>query len=139
MRFVVINMMLPLDAKPEDVMVKIAKETRLTPPQFTFRILKRSIDSRKGQVNFVYSAVIDTPRFVSGRNVLPYKEPEPVDIPKSHLKDRPIIVGFGPAGFFAGLVLARSGAKPIILERGKAVEERAKDVETLKKERHPQP
>src|SRR5574344_1746514 len=133
MKFVVTNLLLPLGSKPEDLMVKIAKETRLTPPMFTFRVLKRSIDSRKGQVNFVYSAVIETSRYVSGRNVLPYKEPEPVVIPKAHFKDRPIIVGFGPAGFFAGLVLARSGARPIILERGKAVEERAKDVEALKK------
>jgi uncharacterized FAD-dependent dehydrogenase len=133
MKFVVTNLLLPLGSKPEDLMVKIAKETRLTPPMFTFRVLKRSIDSRKGQVNFVYSAVIETSRYVSGRDVLPYKEPEPVVIPKAHFKDRPIIVGFGPAGFFAGLVLARSGARPIILERGKAVEERAKDVEALKK------
>src|SRR5574344_607048 len=133
MKFVVTNLLLPLGSKQEDLMVKIAKETRLTPPMFTFRVLKRSIDSRKGQVNFVYSAVIETSRYVSGRNVLPYKEPEPVVIPKAHFKDRPIIVGFGPAGFFAGLVLARSGARPIILERGKAVEERAKDVEALKK------
>jgi len=133
MRFVVINLLLPIEAKEEDLRIKIAKETRLEPSLFTYTVLKRSLDCRKGQVNFVYSALVDTSRFINGRNVQAYKEPEPVVIPPSHLKDRPIVVGFGPAGLFAALVLARSGAKPIIIERGKAVEERAKDVEALKK------
>ncbi len=133
MRFVVINLLLPIEANEEALKIKIAKEIRLEPSFFTYTILKRSIDSRKGQVNFVYSALVETNRFINGRNVQAYKEPEPVTIPSSHFKDRPIVVGFGPAGLFTALVLARSGAKPIILERGKAVEERAKDVETLKK------
>ncbi len=42
-------------------------------------------------------------------------------------KPRPIIVGFGPAGIFAALILAQAGFKPIVLERGKAVRERTKD------------
>jgi uncharacterized protein len=133
MRFVVINLVLPVASDEEALKIKIAKEIRLEPSLFTYQVLKRSIDSRKGQVNFVYSAVVETSRFINGRNVQPYKEPEPVVIPKSHLKDRPIIVGFGPAGLFSALILARSGAKPIVLERGKAVEERADDVAALKK------
>lgn len=44
------------------------------------------------------------------------------------LKERPLVVGFGPAGMFCGLVLAMCGQKPIIIERGKDVDERAKDV-----------
>jgi uncharacterized FAD-dependent dehydrogenase len=134
MRFVVVNLTLPLGAKESELAIKIAKETRLEPKDFRYEILRRSIDSRNGQVNFVYSCVIETERYVSGRNVQAYKEIPPVLIPRSRLKDRPVIVGFGPAGMFAALVLARSGAKPIVLERGKPVEERAKDVEKLKKE-----
>jgi len=42
-------------------------------------------------------------------------------------KHRPIVIGLGPAGLFAALILAQSGFKPIILERGKAVRERTKD------------
>lgn len=41
--------------------------------------------------------------------------------------ERPIVIGFGPCGLFAGLILAQMGFKPIILERGKAVRERTKD------------
>jgi uncharacterized FAD-dependent dehydrogenase len=134
MKAIVINLSLPLESKEDDLRIKIAKEVRLPPSQFEYRILKRSIDSRKGQVSFIYSAVVESKAYLSGRNVLPYKEIPPVVIPPSHLKDRPVIVGFGPAGMFAALVLARSGAKPIVLERGKAVEERSKDVERLKKE-----
>jgi uncharacterized FAD-dependent dehydrogenase len=133
MKLVVINLLLPVTSSEEDLRIKIAKEIRLEPSLFSYSVLKRSLDCRKGQVNFVYSVVVEAPHFVNGRNVQVYHEPEPVVIPKSRLKDRPIIVGFGPAGLFAGLVLARSGAHPIILERGKAVEERAKDVEELKK------
>lgn len=45
------------------------------------------------------------------------------------LKDRPVVVGLGPAGLFCGLVLAQAGYKPIILERGKDVDRRHQDVE----------
>ncbi len=45
------------------------------------------------------------------------------------LSRRPVIAGFGPAGMFAGLVLALAGARPLILERGRDVEARARDVE----------
>jgi len=44
-----------------------------------------------------------------------------------NLHSRPVIIGFGPAGIFAALILAQSGFKPIVLERGKAVRERTKD------------
>jgi uncharacterized FAD-dependent dehydrogenase len=43
------------------------------------------------------------------------------------LQERPVVVGMGPAGLFAGLILAQSGFRPIIVERGKAVRERTKD------------
>ncbi|GAM73013.1 NAD(FAD)-utilizing dehydrogenase [Vibrio ishigakensis] len=44
-----------------------------------------------------------------------------------NLKERPVVIGFGPCGLFAGLVLAQMGFKPIIVERGKEVRERTKD------------
>ena len=50
---------------------------------------------------------------------------------EASMEHRPIIVGFGPCGMFAGLILARRGYRPIILERGKAVDDRIRDVEAF--------
>lgn len=55
-----------------------------------------------------------------------------LDIPPCALKRRPVIAGLGPAGLFAGLTLALAGARPIILERGRPVDERERDVERLR-------
>ncbi len=49
-------------------------------------------------------------------------------------KDRPVVVGFGPAGMFAGLILAEMGLKPVILERGEPVEQRIKTVQKFWKD-----
>ena len=51
---------------------------------------------------------------------------------------RPVVIGMGPCGFFAGLILAQMGFRPIILERGKAVRERTKDTWALWR-KHPNP
>lgn len=51
--------------------------------------------------------------------------------PHGTLSQRPVVVGFGPAGMFAGLLLARAGLRPIILERGGSVEERQAAVNTF--------
>ena len=55
------------------------------------------------------------------------------DVPSCDFNDRPIVVGAGPAGLFAALLLAEAGAKPILLERGLDVDERTKKVELFKK------
>ncbi len=132
MKFVIRGITLPINHKEGDLAKKIAKETRTEPKYFSYTVLRKSIDARKGDVNFVYSVVVDSSIYLRGRNLVPYEEPKPLFIPKSRLDNRPIVVGFGPAGMFASLLLARSGAKPIVLERGKCVEERSKDIDKLK-------
>lgn len=60
---------------------------------------------------------------------------KPVGQAPADLKHRPVVVGFGPCGMFAALVLAQMGFKPIVLERGKTVRERTKDTWRLWRKR----
>ncbi|MBR7072612.1 MAG: hypothetical protein IKI33_03215, partial [Eubacterium sp.] len=103
----------------------------------TLTIFKKSIDARrKDDVHFSYSVdveiALDEEQIVrkckSGKAsvVKPYSYEMPACERKSQF--RPIIVGFGPAGMLAGIILAEAGLKPIILERGKGIDERTRDV-----------
>ena len=100
-------------------------------------IFKKSIDARKkDNVHFTYSVdveiALDEEQIVkkckSGKVsiVKPYRYEAPVCNRKSEF--RPIVVGFGPAGMLAGIILAEAGQRPIILERGKGIDERTRDV-----------
>ncbi len=60
-------------------------------------------------------------------------EETPYSAPRAELNSRPIVIGFGPAGIFAALVLAEAGAAPIVLERGPDTEERVQLVDTFSK------
>ena len=112
----------------------------------SFSIFKRGVDARKSHaILFVYSLDV----LVNGEVKLlakfakdPHVKPTPDSDYKFVVKNtasknttskepRPIIVGFGPAGIFAALILAQAGFKPIVLERGKAVRERTKDTWAL--------
>lgn len=52
-------------------------------------------------------------------------------LPKNTLSARPLVVGAGPAGLFAALTLARAGARPLLIERGKPVDQRSRDVDRM--------
>ena len=107
----------------------------------SFSIFKRGVDARKSHaILFVYSLDV----VVNGEAKLlaklakdPHVKPTPdteykfVARNNTSIKSRPVIVGFGPAGIFAALILAQAGFKPIVLERGKAVRERTKDTWAL--------
>jgi uncharacterized protein len=100
-------------------------------------IFKRGLDARKSNnILFVYSLDVEVKneakllaKFARDPHVKPAPDTEYkfVASASAQLKLRPIVVGFGPAGIFAALILAQSGFKPIVLERGKAVRERTKD------------
>ncbi len=94
-------------------------------------IYKKAIDARdKNNIHFVYTLDLEInneSRFKS-RILDDNIEEKNVQI-KRRSNQRPVIVGAGPAGLFAALTLAEAGVKPIILEQGKQVEERKKDVE----------
>ena len=94
-------------------------------------IFKRSIDARKKEdIYYNYTIDIklkDKKKEDKCEKVEEYKFPE-IKVARKSIYN-PVIIGAGPAGLFAGLILVDHGIKPIIVERGKKVEERIKDVE----------
>lgn len=102
-----------------------------------FEIFKRGVDARKSHaILFVYSLDVEVKneeKLLAKFKKDPHVNPAPdtsyhfVAQASTNNTERPVIVGFGPAGIFAALILAQSGFKPIVLERGKAVRERTKD------------
>ena len=103
------------------------------------RVVRRSLDAREG-VRFVFTAEAEVRgeasvlrrcrnrRVSRAEKETPYALPAPVSAPAV----RPVVVGAGPAGLFAALVLARAGARPILIEQGKCVEERKRDVDRFR-------
>ena len=113
-------------------------------------VFRRSYDARKkSAIVFVYAldvelrseaAVLKKMRGDRNVGVTPDMEYKFVAQAPANLQHRPIVIGTGPCGIFAALILAQSGFNPIILERGKAVRERTKDTFGLwrKGELHPE-
>lgn len=106
------------------------------------KILSKSLDLRN-QEQFFYtiSLVVSTAeRFENSENFPLYKEEIPEERKKVKARgDRPLIVGFGPAGMFAALELIAYGQRPIIFERGKKIEDRSVDVRRFIQERRLNP
>lgn len=144
---------LPLDHTEADLQQAILNKLRLKPEHLRgYEIYKRSPDARnKAAIVLVYIVDVDTPqesqllkRFKKDPHVsqTPDMSYHPVTTAPSTTGatgeakqgERPIIVGMGPAGLFAGLLLAQMGFCPLILERGKPVRERTKDTFAFWKE-----
>jgi uncharacterized protein len=129
---------LPLDSQEADIKSAIVKKLGIKPEDLiSYAVFKRSYDARKkGAICFVYILDIETPkekqllqRFSKDPHVLPTPDTSYryVTHASSRLTERPIIIGCGPCGMFAGLLLAQMGFRPLILERGKAVRDRSVD------------
>ena len=116
----------------EQVFQKAILKNKIKPEEVEkWYIYKKSIDARKKE-DIYYNYTIDLglkdkKKETKYEQVEEYKFPEIQVNRKSDVS--PVIIGAGPAGLFAGLILVEHGIKPIILERGKKVEERIKDVE----------
>lgn len=95
-------------------------------------IEKKSIDARdKENVFYLLSLNVEIEnenRYLKIKNVSVFKE-NIYTIPQNRCSLSPVVAGFGPGGMFAALLLAKAGARPIVLERGKSVEERQSDID----------
>jgi uncharacterized protein len=126
--------------KHQDDEIKAALLKRLAIPEsdlIHFTIFKRGVDARKSQaILYVYSLDVEVKneanllvKFKRDQHVNPAPDTSYHFVAQSEKtsNERPVIVGFGPAGIFAALILAQSGFKPIVLERGKEVRKRTQD------------
>ena len=129
---------LPLDHPPEAIEAAILKRLGIQAADLVrYRIFRRGVDARKSHaILFVYTLDVELrneakvlARFRKDAAVTPAPDIRYQFIAQAPvgLSERPIVIGLGPAGLFAGLILAQSGFRPLILERGKAVRERTKD------------
>jgi uncharacterized FAD-dependent dehydrogenase len=141
---------LPLD-HPETAL-RAAILARLAIPDedlLGYTIFRRSYDARKkSAIVLTYSFDVDVRdeaavlrRLQGVRSIAPTPNTEYKFVAQApaHLKNRPVVIGTGPCGIFAGLILAQMGFRPIILERGKAVRERTKDTWGLWRKRTLEP
>ncbi len=134
---------LPLDPEqhPDTALHALAAQTLGLAPEAiaTLRVHKRSFDARKAELLAVYIVDVALADAAQESALLaqhaghPHIQPtpdmawRPVGQAPAGFQERPVVVGFGPCGIFAALVLAQMGFKPIVLERGKAVRERTQD------------
>ncbi|HSY26471.1 MAG TPA: FAD-dependent oxidoreductase, partial [Burkholderiaceae bacterium] len=142
---------LPLDHPEADIRAAILARLAITDEDLlAFSIFKRSYDARKkSAITLIYTLDVEIKneaqvqkRLSSNRHVVPTPDTSYHFVAQATqgLRTRPVVIGSGPCGIFAGLILAQMGFCPIILERGKAVRERTKDTFGLWRKRvlHPE-
>ena len=130
---------LGLNHREDELKAAILRALGIPEPELLgYRIRRRGYDARKsGEILFVYTLDVEVgdeatllKRLHHGHHVTHAPDETyryPARAP-ANLKTRPVVIGTGPCGIFAGLSLARMGFRPILLERGKSVRERTKDV-----------
>lgn len=129
---------LSLDEDESLLKSKAAKQIKINEKYIEkLSIYKKSVDARhKDDVHFTYCVDVvislDEEQIIKKckSNKASIVKPYHYELPQNKRTStfRPIVVGFGPAGMLAGLILAQAGAMPIILERGKDIDARQRDV-----------
>lgn len=119
-----------LDADKNQLRSVIAKKLK-TKKTFQYKIVKRSLDAReKLCYSYQVNVIIDQEeKYLHLKDVSLAKDEDYKPILNVKMDQRPVVIGFGPAGMFAALTLAYAGTCPIVYERGSCVEKRTEDVE----------
>lgn len=144
MIYIINNVSVPLDAEA-DLHRMAIKALRCKPGDLiSVRIYRRSVDARKKEnirLTFSLAAEVrDGCRVAASPFVHELKEEQPIfSKGEEPLDHPPVIIGFGPAGIFCALALAREGYRPIVLEQGAPMEERTEDVKCFWKKQQLNP
>ena len=124
---------MPLSYTEQELKAAVAAKLKLSVKDvLSCSLYKRSVDARrKDRVCFQITAAVtvrDEQRALSRCADAALLTPLTVEVPTVKTTARPVVVGSGPAGLFAALILAMAGAHPILIERGQAVEQRTEAV-----------
>ncbi len=138
---VIESIAVPVDADEQEIFARAAKRIKRigqNPASYRLSLFKKSVDARdRDNIKFVFSVLASKQdgaypkneavlqkekiRILRSEEILPEYGREPLLAP-------PLIVGMGPAGLFAALMLARNGYRPIIIDRGDSITDRARSV-----------
>ena len=140
-RIIAENIRLPVTAPTEEIFSETARRLKKAGISdiFDIKLHKRSLDARRrGNPCFVCSVIcmcdVSTKTAEHlGKYSLKLCPKKTLDFPEGNeiMRARPVVIGFGPAGMFSALILAEHGYRPIVLERGDALDDRVKKTESF--------
>ena len=142
-KIIIENIRVPISAADAEILAaaeKVLKREGICYDAKTLHLYRRSVDARhKQKISFVSSVIVESdfpPHKIStAENIRVHAEEVPeIPVGSDPLPGRPVIVGFGPAGIFSALLLARAGMRPLVLERGAPVSERQAAVQRFTSE-----
>lgn len=140
MQFLLHEISRPIQQSEDALPVLAAKKLGVAPGQILeCEIVRKSIDARSGRdLCFKYSLLVRLPQKAGekleqkGLRAYAPQEPEPLELGEARLAGRAVVIGAGPCGLFAALLLAQHGFRPLVLERGAKMAQREADVQALR-------